>query len=493
MGLEQVVNKTISTWKLSDSVAPLCYEFFSPQDALLANSLSVRVVLAHKLGVFLYMVGVIPRTLPDGEVKHIGPQIQDLSLLGYSYFTHVEKRTSSESVTVDKPFNRLMMSIVKQNTRKAGPSVEDLIDEIGSHPLIVQRYGRPVSYDDVLPLEDAIRKYATGQREIITPDGERLRILSPLDFWVLGPAVIKLGTDKRLYRLWERAGADWLNLINAAGRQRRVSSYLVYGLIDYLMKEGLYGDVQRAVSESDAENYLGIHAKLDGRKVKFIKISPLQSSELVSPGVVVMAHKSAPSYNEFRAFVDPERQRFIQFRNNALEEARKAPIGLDRLVRIAEGVGIRTAKGKSIEQRVIEVLGREVPELVGRLDPSDTKLYYGLKKYLEEGGEPVRQVLTEPLEQAILEAHPDYDINILRVQRIVHAQASAIINALVRYGVETHADLDALVSSGNIDRVKGLVSVDPKQRSMYNHFVAALQKAGYKQPSTTAHEQAATG
>ncbi|MEK6837264.1 MAG: hypothetical protein AABX69_01315, partial [Nanoarchaeota archaeon] len=150
MGLEQVVNKTISTWGLSESVAPLCYEFFSQEHARLAESLAGRVVLAHKLQVFLYIAGVIPRILPDGEVRHLGPETGDLVFMGSGYFTHVDKKTSSELVTVDKMFNRLMMNIVKQATRKVGPSVEEIIDEDGQHPLSVKRYGRPVSYGDVL-------------------------------------------------------------------------------------------------------------------------------------------------------------------------------------------------------------------------------------------------------------------------------------------------------------------------------------------------------
>ena len=130
------------------------------------------------------MDGMIQRILPNGKIKHLGPSIKDLAFLGYSYFTRNEKRKVPNkkregAAVVDILFNRLMMGIVKQYTRDRSPSIEDLIDEIGSHPLIVQRYGRAISYDDVLPPVAVMEKYMTGQRQVTIRIGSESMSMTP--------------------------------------------------------------------------------------------------------------------------------------------------------------------------------------------------------------------------------------------------------------------------------------------------------------------------
>ncbi|MBI2141464.1 hypothetical protein HYU16_03500 [Candidatus Woesearchaeota archaeon] len=242
--LEEIVNDTLATYGLQQGVEEFCYMFFSKQDALLANSFKERVILAYRLGVFLYIAGVIPRILLNGEARRLGPEISDLAFMGYSYFTHLERRgrkKDTEPAVPDITFSRLMMKIVRQyirdlekekqtGSRDNDPSVEEIIDDVGEHPLIVQRYGRPVSYDDVLLPVALMEKYMTGQRTVIIRIGPESMPMKPETkdgSWVLDPEFIRLRSDERLYRFLQRVGSvrDWHALIERTGLRKKVVEY----------------------------------------------------------------------------------------------------------------------------------------------------------------------------------------------------------------------------------------------------------------------------
>ncbi|MBI3036761.1 hypothetical protein HYY73_03350 [Candidatus Woesearchaeota archaeon] len=243
-GLEAVVEEALSTYGLQQGVEEFCYMFFSKKDALLANSPKERVILAYKLGVFLYMAGVIPRILPNGEARRLGPEISGLAFVGYSHFTHSEgngREKGTEPAVPDILFSRLMMNIVRHYTRDLekekqtgsrdhDPSVEEIINEVGKHPLIAQRYGRPVSYDDVLPALSVMERYMTGQRAVTIRIGSLSMPMKPEaidDLWVLNPEFIRLRSDNRLYWFLQRVGTvrDWYALIDRAGQRKKVVEY----------------------------------------------------------------------------------------------------------------------------------------------------------------------------------------------------------------------------------------------------------------------------
>ncbi|MBI2143041.1 hypothetical protein HYU20_01735, partial [Candidatus Woesearchaeota archaeon] len=170
-------------------------------------------------------------------------------------------------------------------------SVEEIIDEVGKHPLIVQRYGRPVSYDDVLPALTVMARYMTGQRPVTIQIGSQSMQMTPEtpdDFWIMNPEFIKLRIDgkllnEKLYYFWRRVESDgrrsdgrsngkdsgndgsepaWDTLINHEGRQKGVVAYLGAA----------------ATWEAVASN----------PKAKFIKKGALPSRELVRLGVLTV-------------------------------------------------------------------------------------------------------------------------------------------------------------------------------------------------------------
>ncbi len=496
-GLEGIVNETLATYGLQDGVAEFCYMFFSEKDALLSNSWRARVILAYKLQVFLYMTGVIPRILRDGEVKRIGPQVQDLALLGYSKFTHNNgKNVEIEPVVVDKLFNLLMMNIVRRYTRDQekkketgscdnDPSVEGIINEVGSHPLIVQLYGRPVSYDDVLQVEEVMRRYQTGQRSVTIQIGSQSMQMTPEtleDLWIMNPEFIKLRingklVNERLYYFWRRVengengtkkdstdGSEpaWYALINHEGRQKGVVAYLGAA----------------ATWEAVASN----------PKAKFIKRGALPSRELVRLGVRTVAEGNSGaningkeelpvvSYEDFSGWVPRAQLLSAAFKERTLRDLRKKPLSIDELFAVASEMGVKGAKSRTVTEKVRQWVN-SMKEAEERINPRDPNLqnptsYYGLKRFVGEKGKLIIGVLHDVLVQVITAAHPAYALSLAKTQ------AGMIITALGKNDVLTLGDLEERVSSGTLDRLEGLGSVNTRARARLNYITAAYQNLG---------------
>ncbi len=489
-GLEAIVDDALAKYGLQNGVADFCYMFFSPQDALLANSRKERAILAYKLGVFLYMAGVIPRTLPDGEVRRLGPQIQDLAFMGYSYFANIKKRTGLESVAVDKPFSRLMMAVVKRATDplRGGPSVEEIIDEVGSHPLIAQRYGRAVSYDDILPVWEVMRRYQTGQRAVTIRIGSRSMQMTPEtldDFWVLNPEFIKLKQDMLLFYFWKRVGKEqWEDLVNQTLQRKRVIEYL--------------GTTGATVT---------YEAIKSNPKAKYIKRGALPSRELGSDGGMGMgtargrprgsakaengntATVNKPTYapahaslEDFRGYVPSGQLADATFMLKLREETRReGPPNMARALQLAQEVGVKTKPGKSIEDRIKGLIRESgdyvILEKLGT-DPRHPDEYIWLEKFLGEKGERVKKFFYTPLEQAVQEILPDYNL------RAVHQLVGGVITVLQQSNIETQGDLEELLQKGwgGIQAVKGLVNEEPHKAYRLACFLRACQIKGYEVP-----------
>ncbi|MEK6837683.1 MAG: hypothetical protein AABX69_03455, partial [Nanoarchaeota archaeon] len=106
-------------------------------------------------------------------------------------------------------------------------------------------------------------------------------------------------------------------------------------------------------------------------------------------------------------------------------------------------------------------------------DPQSAPSYFGLKKYVEPGGEPVRNFFYSPLEQAIRES-PQNNGNF--TDQVVHRNASRMILVLQANNILTQSDLEDVAKSQDWART-GLVSRHGN-RAMLDYFVRALEISG---------------
>lgn len=430
-------------------------------------------VLEHKLGLALYLLGEIPIRLRNGRFARPS-KIEHLNRFSYSSFDFHSNRNS---LTKDKTLYRLMMTIARMSSsdRRDGPNLDEFIDEIGPHPLIVARYGRAISYDDILPLNVLMRRYMTGQRSVTIRIGEKSMPLTPEsidDCWVLNPEFIRLWSDERLYFFWKRARSAWPELFNRQGRTKEATGHLG--------GEATYEDVLR------------------NPKARFIKMGSLPSEVLMSLGISTMPERKSSdsgkaskvpaervseqpfpkpreiTYEEFRGYVP--RGQFIReaFKRRVLHELRGGALPITKVLELAEFAGFKEHKDGSLEQRVSQIL-TSTPEVVERLnlrdsDPANPTPYIGLRRFLGDGGEPVRTRLYSMLASVIRAAHPEYQ------KGSELSQAGRIIHVLEEADILTTSDLQRRVEDGTLANVTGLGGVNPRMRARLNYVLEAHKK-----------------
>lgn len=252
MELDALVENTLAGFDIAPQNTALCLEFLSKHSV---GQLDKPRILMDELLLFLYIMGKVPISLKTGSNKRIA-EISDLKFLSYRVFDFHSERPAEVK---DDRFYRLFARIAKRHSRGYGPSLELLVNEIGSSPLVESRFGRPVSYDDTLSAQFLLTEYMVGKREIaVAKNGRRRRmtIHSPDDLWVLSKTAIERGVDVGLLRLLNRVlnderrgGTSWRELVGKVGQFSQV--------ISYFGRKVTYGDVGRPNSEHDRQLLLG--------------------------------------------------------------------------------------------------------------------------------------------------------------------------------------------------------------------------------------------
>ena len=226
MDLATIVEGTLSSVDAEEIDAQLCLDILAwksePNKSELYRSAKV---LEHKLKLALYWLGKIPIRRLDGKLV----RASRIEHLRYFSFAKADFHTNAQTFAKDEKLYRLIIAIAKMSSRDDGPSLKDLSDEIGSHPLMAAKYGRAVSYNDMLLPNQLMLKYLTGQREITIrmSDQSVPRVIETRDdVWVLNPEFARSRRDERLYFFWKRARADWPDLIDTQGRRKQTINHL---------------------------------------------------------------------------------------------------------------------------------------------------------------------------------------------------------------------------------------------------------------------------
>ena len=253
MELDQlVVIDAVNSFKMKHPYADskLSYELLSSgKSALNWKAASARLVLEHVLGAALYLLGKLPISMRSGKVA----RSSKLENLVFFRSSNYDFQSHENSLVKDQDFYRLLRAIENAHAHsKNNPNLEEIINAFGYHPLVVERYGRPISYDDILPIDALLKRYetldnkpaahgkianslkigeyfVTGKRALWAGEGGKPVVIGPMqNLEEFQSEKIKTRGNMALVRLrrWLlQDGVSWKEYLNMLGKRPDVVSF----------------------------------------------------------------------------------------------------------------------------------------------------------------------------------------------------------------------------------------------------------------------------
>ncbi len=236
MELEGIVARVCGKFKLGGEHCNIGLEFLlaGRMDYIVGHKVYrplTEAVMEDELQFFYRLAGIIPVMTSEGPIAISSRK--ELSLLRAHQIGIIKKEKR-----FDTELFRLYRRVAERHRAGKGPSVGELIDQLGSAGYVRRRFRRSITYDDVLRPVDALSRYMAGEVPLAFKDGKKggikdLRIRNFGHVRLLSRSSIYQRKDTRLIRVDKRVeaehkngGPNWTGTLDHAGRMRGVAANL---------------------------------------------------------------------------------------------------------------------------------------------------------------------------------------------------------------------------------------------------------------------------